>query len=112
VPDRDVSVVLGNALMRRRTGAAVLATVYAAQVQELAHAAGTDAAVLLGRVVAHEIGHLLMRTTRHARHGLMRPQWTRDEVRLNRAADWAFTSEDVMAMRLPDGVEGRSVGEP
>jgi hypothetical protein len=67
----------------------------------LAKTAGTDVAVLLGRVIAHELGHLLRRTSAHARHGLMRPNWTPDEVRRNRAADWAFTAGDVAAMRLP-----------
>ena len=34
---------------------------------------------LLGRVVAHEIGHVLLMTTRHATHGLMNPKLeTRD----------------------------------
>ena len=63
--------------------------------------AGTDVAVLLGRVAAHELGHLMMHTTAHARRGLMRPNWTPYEVRRNRLADWEFTAEDVTAMRQP-----------
>ena len=61
--------------------------------------AGTDVAVLLGRVAAHELGHLMMHTTAHARRGLMRPNWTPDEVRRNHLADWEFTAEDVTSMR-------------
>jgi hypothetical protein len=43
----------------------------------------------------------MMRTSSHARRGLMRPDWTPDEIRRNRAADWAFTATDVAAMRQP-----------
>jgi hypothetical protein len=57
--------------------------------------------VLLGRVAAHELGHLMMRTSAHPRRGLMRPNWTPNEIRRNRQADWAFTAGDVAAMRQP-----------
>lgn len=92
---------LGEALVDRRAGAAVLATVYVNRVERMARAARIDAAVLLGRVAAHELGHLLMRTAGHAHGGLMRPSWTSDEVRRNRAGDWLFTAGDVAVMRQP-----------
>jgi hypothetical protein len=34
----------------------------------------------MGRVIAHEIGHVLLRTTRHAPHGLMRAVQRADEL--------------------------------
>ena len=97
---QDTPATLGEALVVRRAGG-VLATVYVNCIAWLATAARTDVAVLLGRVVAHELAHLMMRTSAHARRGLMRPNWTPDEVRRNRAADWAFTAADVAAMRQP-----------
>ena len=100
VPCHDTAATLGKALVVRRAGG-VLATVHVNCVAWLATAARTDVAVLLGRVAAHELGHLMMRTSSHARRGLMRPNWTPDEVRRNRAADWAFTAADVAAMRQP-----------
>jgi hypothetical protein len=99
-PGQDTSATLGNALVVRRAGG-VLATVYFSHVAWVAKAAKTDVAVLLGRVAAHELGHLMMHTPAHARRGLMRPNWTPGEVRRNRPADWAFTAEDVAAMRQP-----------
>jgi hypothetical protein len=75
--------------------------VYVNCVASLATAARADVAVLLGRVAAHELGHLMMRTSAHARRGLMRPNWTLNEIRRNRPADWAFTEGDVAAMRQP-----------
>ena len=99
-PCQDTSATLGEAWVIRRAGG-LLATVYVNCVAWLATAARTDVAVLLGRVAAHELGHLMMRTSSHARRGLMRPNWTPDEIRRNRAADWAFTAADVAAMRQP-----------
>lgn len=96
----DTSATLGAALVVRRRGG-VLATVHVHCVASLATAARADVALLLGRVAAHELGHLMMRTSAHARRGLMRPHWTPNEIRRNRPADWAFTDGDVAAMRQP-----------
>jgi hypothetical protein len=99
-PCQDTSATLGKALVDRDRGG-VLATVYLDCVQRFAVSAGTDVAVLLGRVAAHELVHLMMRSSAHTLRGLMRPHWTRDEVRQDRLADWAFTAGDVIAMRQP-----------
>lgn len=98
---RPDSFALGKALVGRCAGGGVLATVYVNRVESLANAAGTDLAVLLGRVTAHELGHLLMQGHAHQRFGLMRPRWTLDEVQRDRAADWMFTAADVAAIRQP-----------
>jgi hypothetical protein len=98
VPRRR-KLTLGEAIVSPCTGG-VMASVYADRVVELADDAQTDVAVLLGRVAAHELAHLMMHTSvHHARRGLMRPNWTREEVRRNLGADWAFTSADVAAIR-------------
>ena len=91
---------LGDAVVIRCAGG-VLATVYYDQVEWMANEAGKETAVLLGRVAAHELGHLLMRTASHAPRGLMRPNWTLTEIRLNRVVDWTFTGRDAEAMRQP-----------
>ncbi len=31
--------------------------------------------ILLGHVIAHEIGHLLLASNKHSRRGLMQPHW-------------------------------------
>jgi len=56
-PCQDRRATLGDAFVVRRAGG-VLATVYVNCVAWLATAARTDVAVLLGRVAAHELGHL------------------------------------------------------
>jgi hypothetical protein len=106
---QDTPATLGKALVVCRAGG-VLATVNVNCVARLATASRTDVAVLLGRVAAHGLGHLMMRNSSHARGGLMRPNWTPDEVRRNRAADWAFTAADVAAMRQPGTEDWRECG--
>jgi len=90
---------LGTALVDPATGTGVLATVYVDRVERLAHGTDGDLGTLLGRAMAHEIGHLLMGRSAHARHGLMRPRWTRAEVTRNATADWGFDAPDVRAIR-------------
>jgi hypothetical protein len=99
-PRQSRVAALGEALVPHRTSAGVLATVFLDRVEWLAFEAGIDLAQLLGRVAAHELGHLLMRTRLHAPGGLMRATWTADEVRRDRALDWAFRPGDASAMRV------------
>ena len=81
-PCEDSPATLGKAFVARDAGG-VFANVYFNCVEWLAMSTGTDVAVLLGRVAAHELGHLMMHTTAHARRGLMRSNWTPHEVRRN-----------------------------
>lgn len=91
------SVTLGRALARSARGG--VANIYMNCVAWLANASRTDLAVLLGRVIAHELGHLIIYPEAHARRGLMRANWTPREVRRNHPADWAFTAADVEVLR-------------
>ena len=95
---QGVSATLGEAHVDRQTGGGLLATVHVYRVVRLADEAGTDPGVLLGRVTAHELGHLLMGEG-HSFIGLMRPDWTLAEIRQNRSFDWRFTAADLAAMR-------------
>src|SRR5215472_4410676 len=58
--------VLGSAAVDVAQHAGTLATVYADRIAALAAASGTDEGELLGRAVAHEIGHLMLGTAGHA----------------------------------------------
>jgi len=72
----------------------VIATVYYDLVQRVARRTGLDARELLGRAIAHEIGHLLLRAPGHADSGLMRPLWTDAELMQNRPGDWTFSEAE------------------
>ena len=72
---KDGVHVLGEAIVHGASGPNTVATVYAAAIAERARRDGTSLATIVGRVSAHEIGHLLLGTNAHATHGLMRASW-------------------------------------
>jgi hypothetical protein len=92
---KDGIHVLGDAVVNDR-GPSTVATVYAAAVAERARRTGGSLAMMVGRVAAHELGHLLLGSNAHAAHGLMKPSW--DLQRIDRG-DWAFTVEDAATIR-------------
>ena len=95
VPGQGVTdAELGFAPIDPAGRATVIATVYYDLVQRVARRTGLDARELLGRAIAHEIGHLLLRAPGHADSGLMRPLWTDEELRQNRPDDWTFSDAD------------------
>ena len=67
---------LGDALVDLRAGTGTLATVFADHVAAAADVAGMPHGVLVGRTVAHELGHLLMGSTAHSEDGLMQRDWS------------------------------------
>ena len=90
---------LGFAFVDLNAGGGWLATVYANRVEEMARLAGVDAAEVLGRAIAHEIGHLLLGTNQHARHGLMRASWSGADLRRDQAMQWLFGGKEAEVMR-------------
>ena len=76
-----------------------LATVYIDRVDELAIRTGVDRGALLGRAIAHEIGHLILGSTNHAQFGLMRATWTAQELRRSLPLDWMFSARESAEMR-------------
>lgn len=95
---------LGDAFLDARSGAGVLATIYFDRVTWTASQTGADRRVLLGRAIAHELGHLLLATTRHGDKGLMRGVWSRNELRNSRSGDWTFGPEEIAAIRARGAV--------
>lgn len=90
-PSGESRDVLGEALVDRTAHAGVFATIFADHVDAVAARVDIDQAVLLGRTLAHEIGHLLGRS--HQRAGLMRSRWSDDELRRQRDSDWLWSTE-------------------
>jgi hypothetical protein len=93
------ATALGTSLIDGKSRTGVLMTVDPHQVSAIAQSAVTDSAILLGRAVAHEIGHLLLGHPNHSRSGLMRAFWSQRELRGTRAADWHFSSLEATQMR-------------
>jgi hypothetical protein len=99
VDSRFDADTLGFAFVDLDAGGGSLASVYADRVGVMADAAGVGAAELLGKTIAHEIGHLLLGTNRHAPHGLMRASWSGADLRRNRATQWRFEGKEGEVMR-------------
>ncbi len=92
-------VSMGFALVNITEGVPFLATVFADLVRAVSRDAHLDFPLLLGRAIAHEIGHLLLDTNRHADHGLMRAGWSHVELRENADTDWAFRADEIAIIR-------------
>lgn len=93
------ALVLGEVLIDVNARTGVLATIYVERVERMAALSAADTASLLGRAIAHELGHLLLATTAHSSRGLMRAQWTSKEIRGNEAVDWVLTKSDAAEIR-------------
>lgn len=95
-PQRE-GVSIGASVIDRQSQSGVLGTVYADRVSWMASRAAINPAVLLGRAIAHEMGHLLL-GARHASAGIMRRSWTLQELRRSRLSDWQFTKEQIAVL--------------
>jgi hypothetical protein len=71
-----------------------MATVFHDQIQAVARRTGVARSELLGRALAHEVGHLLLGVRGHSRSGIMRAVWTDDELTRDRPDDWVFAPVD------------------
>lgn len=67
-----------------------LATVFADRVERAAARAGVECGTILGRVIAHEVGHLLLGRRYHAEVGLMRAEWP-DPLLRRDDDEWRFS---------------------
>ena len=88
------SLQLGVAVINPVTLSGEMATIFQEQVRAVARRSGVDDTELLGRAVAHEVGHLLLRVREHSRTGIMRGAWSLEELTTNRPEDWQFAPTD------------------
>ena len=87
--------ILGTAIVQD-DGPNVLASVYVESIADRSTKTGLPLWIILGRVTAHEIGHLLLGTNSHTVHGLMQAKW---DLRRPHLAEWQFTSADAAKIR-------------
>jgi len=100
VPDRrSDGDALGFAYVDAKTGRGWLATVFVDRVQVMARTACINVGELLGRTLAHEIGHLLLGTNRHGGRGLMRAAWSTADLRRDGSTQWSFEQKEGETMR-------------
>jgi len=104
--DRTRVAALGESMVDREERGGVLMTVDLFPIRSIAERSAIAMSVLLGRAIAHEIGHLLLGSAEHPRLGLMRALWSQDELRGLKPANWGFSSREAAQMRQT--LRGRS----
>jgi hypothetical protein len=105
---RDRTDVLGNALVDEK-GAGFYAYAFYDRIQRVAEEHRLDHA-LLGDVLAHEIGHLLLGSQSHAVSGIMSAHWNGDELRRISEGTMFFTPSQSRVLR--DRVGSRQIDAP
>ena len=80
-----------------------VATAYFGRIRAFAFERNVLPATLLGHVVAHEVGHLLLREG-HARQGLMRARWVDNELLQAQVGRLGFTATQGSRIRSRLGV--------
>ena len=106
---------LGYSLIDSATGVGTMATVFVDRVSRLAHNARADRSTILGRAIAHEIGHLILASNAHADSGIMRETWTAQQLTSSRPEDWLFLpgqSEQLRQARLLQGTGTNTAAVP
>lgn len=89
---------LGVASVLTESDRGWLATVFPDRIAIAAARVRADPGTLLGRVIAHEIGHLLLGVSYHGDAGLMRAEWTHDRL-VGNAAEWRFSIDEAARMQ-------------
>jgi hypothetical protein len=97
--DASAGVQLGFSVIDTATRAGTFATIDVDRARRFAGDSRDEVDVVIGRAIAHEIGHLLLGTNGHAATGVMRATWSRSARQPELARDWLFTRADAMTMR-------------
>ncbi len=79
---KEDPMVFGFALFPEDGGFGTVVNVYSDRAAELAKGRESAHAVILGHLMAHELGHLLLGTGSHSQTGLMHVPWHKKELEL------------------------------
>jgi len=88
----------GVAYVVRETDRGWLATAYSDRVTSAAVRVGVDAGTLLGLVISHELGHLLLGSGYHGWSGVMRADWS-EELLAHPREPWRFSALEAAKMK-------------
>lgn len=88
----------GVAYVVRETDRGWLATAYSDRVTSAAVRVGVDAGTLLGLVISHELGHLLLGSGYHGWNGVMRADWS-EELLTHPREPWRFSALEAAKMK-------------
>ena len=80
-------------------GSGVYGDVFYDSVEKLHRDWGASVPRVLGHVMAHELGHLLLGSNAHSRDGIMRPSWHADELQRASKGTLLFLPEQAQFIR-------------
>ena len=96
---RSAKDSLGFSVIDVSQGGGSLGTIYEDRIRALAAQGDVYEGELLGRAMAHEIGHMLIGTNGHSRLGLMRALWVTSELQRGLPSDWVFSGREGTQLR-------------
>jgi hypothetical protein len=91
--------IFGSALMPESNKPARYARLYFHRLTELAVRHKLPSGVLLGAMIAHEIGHLLLGVNSHSRQGLMSSPWDAKRLKSVDRGQLGFTREQASTLK-------------
>jgi len=91
--------VFGYAAPSKTGGFGAVANIISHRVAQLARDVESSEELILGHVLAHEIGHLLLGYGGHSKRGLMRVHWDESELQKAAIGGLVFTKKQVKKVR-------------
>jgi hypothetical protein len=76
-----------------------LAYAFYGRIKDVTRTIGADTGLILGHVIAHEIGHLLLPYDAHAKTGLMRGSWDQEQAHRAATGLLTFTPDEAALIR-------------
>ena len=92
--------VFGVAVESAEKGFGFYASVFYDNVKDCAAHKHLDLATLLGHVIAHELGHLLLGTHSHTDHGLMSASWSSKHLQTAERRALTFSSSETQLLQI------------
>lgn len=100
----------GHSHVDTETHQGSLSTVFGDRIYASVRHLRIAAAPLIGRVLAHEVTHLLIGTETHSTSGLMRATWSDSLLQRNSKQDWRLSRQD--ATHIAQALNARRQGSP
>ena len=88
-----------NSLGLALTETGIYATIYYPRVEEYVKRGVANRSQIMGHAISHEMGHLLLGPSAHARFGIMRATWTHEDLHSMAMGALLFSSRESRIMR-------------
>jgi len=105
---RDLKAATVGVSFSAKDGTGCYADLFYQPIQRLEEVSHASPSVILGHAMAHELGHLLLGTNSHSPSGLMRAQWTREDLINAAKGNLRFSREQSLRImnRIGNGEPG------